>query len=63
MSQKSTCPFYKNAVGNSSIIGRKIVSVTSALVGVDILSCPLHNAAKALGDGDVFCDYRLKWNR
>ncbi len=72
---------------------RRIVSETKELVGVDILSCPLHRAAKelgvpevasvvcamdkaymtgfkyidytcttALGDGDEYCDYRLRFD-
>ncbi len=73
---------------------RRIVSETKELVGVDILVCPLHQAAtrygspevasvicamdkaymtgfkhidytrsSAIGDGDEYCDYRLKWDR
>lgn len=73
---------------------RRIVSETKELVGVDILTCPLHEMAKklgtpeitsvvclidkgqmtgfrdidytrtkALGDGDAYCDYRLRWDR
>ncbi len=72
---------------------RRIVSETKELVGVDILSCPLCNAAQtvgvpevacvvcamdkaymtgfkhidytrttALGEGDAFCDYRLRFD-
>ncbi len=72
---------------------RRIVSETRELVGVDILSCPLCNAAQkigvpevasvicamdkaymtgfkyidytrttALGEGDAFCDYRLRFD-
>lgn len=72
---------------------RRIVSETKELVGVDILTCPLHEMAKqlgvpeitsaiclidkgqmmgfryidytrtkALGDGDAYCDYRLRYD-
>lgn len=73
---------------------RRILPEADGLVGVDILRCPLHEAAKklctpeitsvvclmdkgqmsgfrrieytrtmALGDGDAFCDYRLRFNK
>ncbi len=73
---------------------RRIVCETKELVGVDILECPLHQAAvklgvpqtasvicamdkaymtgfkyieytrtKAIGEGDAFCDYRLKFDK
>lgn len=72
---------------------RRIVSETGELVGVDILTCPLHEMAKqlgapeicavvckidkgqmmgvrhidytrtlALGNGDAYCDYRLRYD-
>lgn len=73
---------------------RRIVSETKELVGVDILVCPLHQAAircgspevasvicamdkvymtgfkyidytrsTAIGDGDTYCDYRLRFDK